>query len=111
MAQLELKGYTSKTITSLGRLEAALAQIRELGYAVDDGEFEEGVRCLAAPILNSGGISVAAISISGPASRVSPDKVAPFAQKLKRCAAKVSLALGYGQAPARATARTRAGSP
>ena len=107
MTQLELKGYTSKTITSLGRLESALAQIRELGYAVDDGEFEEGVRCLAAPILNSSGISVAAISISGPASRVSPDKVAPFAQKLKRCAAKVSSALGYGQVPSRGTRAPR----
>lgn len=103
MAQLELKGYTSKTITTLARLEAALARIRELGYAVDDGEFEEGVRCLAAPILNHGGVSVAAISISGPASRVSPDKVAPFALKLKRCAAQVSHALGYGQAPVRKT--------
>lgn len=101
MSQLELKGYTAKTITSQARLESALAGIREQGFAVDDGEFEEGVRCLAAPILNDGGVSLAAISISGPASRVSPDKVAPFSQKLKRCAAKISQALGIGQRSAR----------
>jgi IclR family transcriptional regulator, acetate operon repressor len=96
MSELDLKGYTAKTITTLSRLESALAEIRAQGFAVDDGEFEEGVRCLAAPILNGDGVSVAAVSISGPASRVSPDKVAPFSVKLKRCAAKISEALGYG---------------
>ena len=107
MSQLDLKGYTPKTITTLSRLESALAEVRAQGFAVDDGEFEEGVRCLAAPILNGDGVSVAAVSISGPASRVSPDKVPAFSQKLRRCAAKISEAMGYGSREANPPPRTR----
>ncbi len=107
MSELDLKGYTPKTITTLSRLEAALAEVRAQGFAVDDGEFEEGVRCLAAPILNGDGVSVAAVSISGPASRVSPDKVPPFSQKLRRCAARISEAMGYGPREANRPARVR----
>ncbi len=110
MSGLDLKGYTAKTITSLSRLESALTEIRAQGFAVDDGEFEEGVRCLAAPILNGDGVSVAAVSISGPASRVSPDKVAPFSVKLKRCAARISEALGYGLREAAPPRRGKAGA-
>ncbi len=94
LAQLELRGYTPKTITTPERMERELERIRERGYAVDDGEFEEGVRCLAAPILNGEGTALAALSISGPANRFKPDKVELYSQKIVHCAARISDALG-----------------
>ena len=47
---------------------------RAMGYAIDNGDDALGYRCIAAPILNSSGAPIAAISISAPTSRLSPDK-------------------------------------
>jgi IclR family acetate operon transcriptional repressor len=59
---------TPRTITDIDGLLAELAQTRQRGYAIDDGEQEVGVRCLAAPV--PGAPTPAAVSISGPAARV-----------------------------------------
>ena len=59
-----LKGYGKNTITRLPALMAELARIRKQGYAVDNEEYYEGVRCVAAPV-RSGGQVVASISITG----------------------------------------------
>lgn len=107
LGQIEYKGFTSKTITTMDRMERELEKIRACGYSVDDGEFEEGVRCIAAPVLNGAGHSIAAISISGPASRITPDRIEAFAAKVMRCAGRVSTALGFGKRAARSPARKR----
>ncbi|MEX2970568.1 IclR family transcriptional regulator [Streptomyces sp. C184] len=88
---------TEKTITDPERFLEALADVRRLGYAVDDNEQEIGVRCLAVPVPNSP--TSAAISISGPTGRVSEaatDKIVPVLQDV---AAQLSVALA-NQAPA-----------
>jgi len=88
---------TEKTITDPDRFLDALADVRRLGYAVDDNEQEIGVRCLAVPVPNSP--TSAAISISGPTGRVSEaatDKIVPVLQDV---AAQLSVALA-NQAPA-----------
>jgi DNA-binding IclR family transcriptional regulator len=59
-----LKKYGKKTTTSLNRLLRELEKVREQGYAIDDEEYYEGVRCIAAPI-RAGGRIVAALSITG----------------------------------------------
>ena len=59
-----LKGYGKNTITRLPDLLAELAMIRKRGYAVDNEEYYEGVRCVAAPV-SSGGQVVASISVTG----------------------------------------------
>ena len=59
-----LKAYTKNTITRLPALMAELARIRKQGYAVDNEEYYEGVRCVAAPV-RSGGEVVASISVTG----------------------------------------------
>jgi len=59
-----LKAYTRNTITRLPALMAELAKIRKQGYAVDNEEYYEGVRCVAAPVC-SGGEVVASISVTG----------------------------------------------
>lgn len=63
-----LPSYTSTTLTSKNALLAELAGIRSRGYAVDEGEQEVGVRCFAVPI--PGLALPMAVSISGPAGRV-----------------------------------------
>lgn len=69
LERVELNRRTSKTITFQKKLIEDLAKVRELGYAIDDEEYFDGVRCLAAPIRDMKGNVVAAIGITGTASR------------------------------------------
>lgn len=65
------KSYTNKTITNVGDLKKELSLIRKQGYSLDMGEMEEDVRCVAAPIIDHEGKTIAAISLSGPSTRMS----------------------------------------
>jgi DNA-binding IclR family transcriptional regulator len=65
-----LMRYNDNTIGSMRRLRMACEEIQQMGYAVDDEEEEIGVRCIAAPVCNSRGEVVAAISISGTKSQI-----------------------------------------
>ncbi|MBH5337650.1 IclR family transcriptional regulator [Streptomyces pactum] len=82
---------TPRTITSPDEFLAALEQVREAGYAVDDNEQEMGVRCLAVPVPDSP--TSAAISISGPAGRVTEEATEEIVPVLKEVAAQLSVAL------------------
>ena len=64
-----LPSRTKKTITSIDELARASAEIRRSGFAVDDEEYQEGLRCIAAPIRAEDGAIVASIGISAPISR------------------------------------------
>jgi IclR family transcriptional regulator, acetate operon repressor len=68
-----MPAQTTKTITRPDRLLAELRTIRARGYAVDEGEQEVGVRCVAVPVVDAP--VRAAISVSGPDSRVTLDRV------------------------------------
>ncbi|AKU09237.1 IclR family transcriptional regulator [Haloferax sp. Atlit-12N] len=73
---IERHGLEQKTPKSIGtrqELFQVLEAVRERGYAIDDGERLEGLRCLAAPIKSSSGEVLGAISVSAPASRVSDE--------------------------------------
>lgn len=65
-----LMRYTDQTITEPEALKSALAEIRERGYAIDDGEHQPGLRCVGAPIRNQAGRVFAGISVSGPAWQI-----------------------------------------
>ncbi len=65
VAQHGLPALTARTITTKSALEKELATIRERGYAIDDGEIMEGLRCVASPIRDSNGKIRYAISVSG----------------------------------------------
>jgi DNA-binding IclR family transcriptional regulator len=92
-----LKRYTEHTITDGNKLKEELAKIRRLGYAVDNEELEIGLFCIAAPIRNHLGHTVAAVSISGPGVRLTRSKIREFIPLVIRVASEVSYSLGYSE--------------
>lgn len=73
---IEQRGLEQETPKSIGTREElyeAIDDIRERGYAIDDGERLAGLRCLAAPVKTSSGEVLGSISVSAPASRVSDE--------------------------------------
>jgi DNA-binding IclR family transcriptional regulator len=66
----ELVAYTPRTLTTKRALAEDLARIRRLGYAIDDGEFTNGIRCVARPVYDESGFMIAAVGLSGPSVRV-----------------------------------------
>ncbi len=92
-----LRSYTRNTITRLSLLESELRRTRTRGYAVDDEEREEGLRCIGAPVLDHTGQVVAAISIAGPAFRVNQNRLPALAASVMSAAARLSASLGYQQ--------------
>ena len=81
-----LPRFTAHTITDEQQLREELLRIREQGYAEDFEEMEEGVRCLAAPVLGPDGRVLAAMSISGPAGRLGQDRLEELIPHIKRLA-------------------------
>ncbi len=90
-----LRGHTRKTITSLHMLRVHLQQVREKGYAMDDEEFEEGLRCIGAPVWDCTGKVIAALSIAGPTFRVTKEAVPEMALLAMSAAEDLSQKLGY----------------
>ncbi|MGH9529345.1 MAG: IclR family transcriptional regulator [Terriglobales bacterium] len=86
---------TRNTITSVSGLKAQLKIIRARGYALDDEENEEGVRCVGAAVRDCLGKPVAAISVSGPAFRVTRGKIPLIAHSVVGAARALSMELGY----------------
>jgi IclR family transcriptional regulator, acetate operon repressor len=89
----ELPRFTPRTITDVSMLKEELARIRDQGYAVDSEEMEDGVRCLAAPVAGAEGKVVAAISISGPASRLDQARLEELVPHIKRITGDFSRSL------------------
>jgi len=88
---------TPKTIGNLLQFRQELEKIRRQGYAVDDEEAVQGARCVSAPILNSAGAPVAAVSVSGPVTRVTPSLVSAMAGAVTSAARAISVAMGFSQ--------------
>jgi len=87
---------TENTIIDPTQLKDHLKSVRAQGYAIDDEENEKGIRCVAAPIYNEVGKTVAAISISGPAFRITKKVIQEFLKKeVMETALKVSQRLGF----------------
>jgi DNA-binding IclR family transcriptional regulator len=67
-----LRHYTDSTLTTVDALLHDLEQVRRHGFALDHGEHEPEVRCVAVPIFGARGAVLAALSVAGPASRLDP---------------------------------------
>jgi DNA-binding IclR family transcriptional regulator len=94
---ITFQAATPKTIGNLVQFRHELEKIRQLGYAVDDEEAVQGARCVSAPILNSKGAPIAAVSVSGPVTRVSPSIVSALAGAVISAARAISVAMGFSE--------------
>ena len=91
-----MKQFTETTITSMEGLTTELEKIRQRGYALDKGEHEPEVRCVATPIFNMFGKAIASISVSGPASRIDPvEENREMINLTLDAAANISKKMGY----------------
>lgn len=90
-----LQAFTNATLTSLDTLEAELAKIRQQGFAISYGEWTADAAGVAAPILDRQGVVQAAINISGPIQRFTPNAIERFSNEVVLVAARISLQLGY----------------
>lgn len=95
LSKTGMEQLTHNTIVSPEELKMELEKVRQLDYAIDDEECEIGARCVAAPIRNYTGKIVASISVSGPVSRMTFQKIELIKNKLKLTADKISSDLGY----------------
>ena len=86
---------TEKSISSKEMLFERLEEIRKLGFAMDDEEIAQGLKCVAAPIFDKKGNVTAAISISGMASRMDSDTVKEISQDMLKVSAEISARIGY----------------
>jgi DNA-binding IclR family transcriptional regulator len=103
-----MRPVTANTITSLLELKKELSAIRKRGYAVDNEEIEEGVRCIGCVVRNFSGEPVAAISISGPAFRLTEVKVPVLATAVVAAAHGLSQGLGFKEGPTVSAGRVAA---
>jgi IclR family acetate operon transcriptional repressor len=92
-----LPEVTSRTITNPATLKQQLELIKLQGFAVDDGEHELGVRCVAVPVLDAP--RRMAVSISGPESRLSLARTSDVVPVLERSAAELSELLNTADTP------------
>jgi IclR family acetate operon transcriptional repressor len=90
-----LEKLTAHTLTTLEALEDDFVRIRRRGYAIDNEEHEEGVACVATAVFDHSGRPCAALSVSGPTSRILHDKAGDLGGLLVEHAAQVSAALGH----------------
>jgi IclR family acetate operon transcriptional repressor len=89
-----LARFTAQSHTDLASLSADLIETRARGYAVDDQERAEGMRCVAAPIFNAYGEPVAGLSISGPTFRINLSDTGRLGALVKAAADEVTEATG-----------------
>lgn len=93
VARSSLRPLTPRTITGPARLRTHLRLVRARGWAVDDEELETGLRCVSVPIPEPPEHPLAALSLSGPAWRLSPARDEATAHALQETAAEIAALL------------------
>jgi DNA-binding IclR family transcriptional regulator len=81
-----LQVRTRKTIVSLDELAANCSDARSRGYMTDDEEFQDGLRCVAAPIRDDDGVIIGSIGISAPATRLTEQQLRTRGEQVSRVA-------------------------
>jgi len=93
-----LEKFTEKTLVEPERLFAELAAARARGWAIDDEELTPGMRCIAAPIYNEHGEAFAGLSVSGPAVRITDERIGELGPMVRRAGEDITISIG-GRAP------------
>ena len=87
--------FTPYTLVEEDRIRQELTRIQNQGFSVDNEEMEEGVRCVAALILDHTGNPAGAVSISGAAMRITADRIKAIGDLVKVCTTEISRQLGF----------------
>jgi IclR family acetate operon transcriptional repressor len=114
VSRADLSPRTERTVTDRAVLMKAIHKVRDDGFAVDDQENEIGMRCVAAPIVGNAGRPLAAVSVSGPTSRMTAAAVEALAARLRAGCALIAeelAAAGRDGAPDGRPRRSAARSP
>ena len=90
-----LPRFTRHTLVSAAKLADACKGARACGYAVDDEEEHEGVRCIGAPIRDASGDVVAAVGISAPVDRLPREAVKKMGVRVAAAAEAIGRELGH----------------
>ncbi|NIS67707.1 MAG: helix-turn-helix domain-containing protein [Proteobacteria bacterium] len=91
----EFRAYTQRTMTSAEEIKRHLDKVRRDGFAIDDRELDEGIRCIAAPIRNESDRVIAAISIAGPSMRMSMERLKSLQKPIMDVTKEISRKLGH----------------
>jgi IclR family acetate operon transcriptional repressor len=94
VARFGMKRLTQGTLTRASDLTRELKEIRHRGYAVDDEEYVQGLRCVAAVVRNQMGEALCAISVSGLAVRLTSERIPQIGQLVAETADALTAALG-----------------
>ncbi|MBN9153979.1 MAG: IclR family transcriptional regulator [Microbacterium sp.] len=94
LAGRSLNAFTPNTRTTAAALRVELDRVRERGYAIDDEESEQGLRCVGVAFRGRSGRYEYALSASGPAYRMTPDREGVIADRLLAAAATIEEGLG-----------------
>lgn len=97
----EYASITHRTVADRETLRVQIETIRAHGYAMDDEEHAIGLRCVAAPVFNEFGESVAAISVSGPKARITDERLPSLGRLVTQAAAEATRDFG-GSVPNKA---------
>ena len=95
----KLRSYTKQTIGTIAQLTKVCAQIRTQGFATDDGEYLDGIRCIAAPIRAEGGAIIGSIGVSVPLQRFPKDRYSVFGEKVSEVAQEITNLLSHQREP------------
>lgn len=95
LAGVTMQAHTPKTITSLDALEAELRRVRNAGYAIDDEEQHEGLRCIAMPVFGDTGQVLASMCVLGPRQRMTHQKLLAVRGPLQTFSHQLSERLGH----------------
>ena len=90
----KLQAWTKQTLVTIADLAKNCQQIRARGYAIDESEFIDGVRCMAAPIRDREGTVIASIGISAPTARFPPQRDAEYAARVTEIAREIGKLIG-----------------
>jgi DNA-binding IclR family transcriptional regulator len=93
LPKLDFAAGTTRAVRSPDRLRVELAKIQKAGYAVEDGEEVEGVRCVAAPVLQHDGRVVASVGVIQLQTALSDDRLPAVAAELVRTARAIGQVL------------------
>ena len=96
LAKTPMERRTPRTITTQAAFEAELRRIRTAGYAIDDEEQHEGLRCVAVPVFTDSGQVIASMCVVGPKHRMTHQKLLAVRTPLALMSKRLSDQLGSG---------------